>query len=37
MTIPEPADDEAIVFEEFFATGLRMPPHSALTEILIKF
>jgi hypothetical protein len=25
------------VFEEFFATGLRMSPHSALTEILIKF
>jgi hypothetical protein len=25
------------VFEEFFAVGLRMPPHPALIEILIKF
>jgi hypothetical protein len=24
--IPEPADDESVVFEEFYATGLRMPP-----------
>jgi hypothetical protein len=36
-TIPELADDEAIVFEEFFAAGLRMPPHPALTEILLKY
>jgi hypothetical protein len=36
-TVPESADDEAVVFEEFFAAGLRMPPHSALTEILWKF
>jgi hypothetical protein len=36
-TVPEPADDEAVVFEEFFAAGLRMPPHSALAEILWKF
>jgi hypothetical protein len=35
-TIPEPTDDEAIVFEEFFAAGLRMPPHPAFTEILLK-
>jgi hypothetical protein len=27
-TIPEPGDDEAVVFEEFFTVGLRMPPHS---------
>jgi hypothetical protein len=24
--IPEPVNDEAVVFEEFFAAGLRMPP-----------
>jgi hypothetical protein len=24
-TVPEPTDDEAVVFEEFFATGLWMP------------
>jgi hypothetical protein len=31
------ADDEAIVFEEFFAIGLRMPPQPVLTNILVKF
>jgi hypothetical protein len=36
-TIPEPADDEAVMFNEFFAVGLRMPPHPALTEILLKY
>jgi hypothetical protein len=36
-TILEPADDEVIVFEEFFTTGLRMPPHQALTDILVKY
>jgi hypothetical protein len=36
-TVPEPTDDEAVVFEEFFTTGLRMPPHPALTEILLKY
>jgi hypothetical protein len=36
-TISELADDDAIVFEEFFTMGLHMPPHPALTEILIKF
>jgi hypothetical protein len=35
--IPKPAIDEAIVFEEFFAIGLRMPPHPALTDILVMF
>jgi hypothetical protein len=35
--IPELATDEAVVFENFFATGLRMPPHPALTDILVKF
>jgi hypothetical protein len=35
--IPEPAVDEAIWFEEFFAVGLWMPLHPALTNILAKF
>jgi hypothetical protein len=35
--VPKPADDEAVVFEEFFAVGFRMPPHLALTNILVKF
>jgi hypothetical protein len=25
------------MFEEFFAAGLRMPPHPVLTDILVKF
>jgi hypothetical protein len=36
-TISEPAEDEAMVFEEFFATGIQMPPHSILMEILLKY
>jgi hypothetical protein len=35
--ILEPAPDEAIMFEEFFVASLRMPPHTALTDILVKF
>jgi hypothetical protein len=35
--VPEPNSDEAVVFEEFFTAGLRMPPHHVLTEILLKF
>jgi hypothetical protein len=35
--VPEPNSDEDVVFEEFFAMGLRMPPHRVLTEILFKF
>jgi hypothetical protein len=35
--VPEPAADEAIVFEEFFAAGLRMPSHPVLIDILVKF
>jgi hypothetical protein len=35
--ILEPAAEEVVVFEEFFAAGLRMPPHPVLTDILIKF
>jgi hypothetical protein len=29
-TVAEPAADEAVIFEEFFTVGLRMPPHSEL-------
>jgi hypothetical protein len=36
-TVPEPADHEAIVFEEFFVAGLRMPLHSTIMKILLKF
>jgi hypothetical protein len=36
-TILEPADDKAIVSEEFFAVGLLMPLHLVLTDILVKF
>jgi hypothetical protein len=36
-TVPEPHADEAVVFEDFFVVGLRMPPHPALTNILLHF
>jgi hypothetical protein len=36
-SVPEPRADEAIIFRTFFATGLRMPPHPVLTDILRKF
>jgi hypothetical protein len=36
-TTPEPGDDEAIIFEGFFITGLRMPPPAMLADILLKF
>jgi hypothetical protein len=35
--VPEPDDDEAVVYDDFFVTGLRMPPHSALGDILLHF
>jgi hypothetical protein len=35
--VPEPQPDEAVVFEEFFSAGLRMPPHLVLADILLKF
>jgi hypothetical protein len=35
--VPEPWVDEAVVFEDLFATGLHMPPHPALAHILQKF
>jgi hypothetical protein len=36
-TMPEPNNDELMVYEDFFATGLHMPPHPALANILEHF
>jgi hypothetical protein len=36
-SVPDPRLDEAVVFEDFFAAGLRMPPHPVLLDILHKF
>jgi hypothetical protein len=36
-TVPEPHVEEAVLFEEFFAAGLRMPPHPVLATILLKY
>jgi hypothetical protein len=36
-TVLELHSDEAMVFEEFFTAGLRMPPHPFLSDILLKF
>jgi hypothetical protein len=33
----EPVDDEAVVFEDFFAAGLWMPPQHVVAGILVKF
>jgi tRNA A37 threonylcarbamoyladenosine synthetase subunit TsaC/SUA5/YrdC len=35
--VPDPRLDEAVVFEDFFPAGLRMPPHPVLLDILHKF
>jgi hypothetical protein len=35
--VPDPGDDKAIVFEEFFVAGFWMPPQPVLTDILLKF
>jgi hypothetical protein len=35
--VPEPRANEVVVFEDFFAAGLRMPPHPILVYILRKF
>jgi hypothetical protein len=35
--VPVPRADEAILFEDFFITGLRMPPHLVPLDILHKF
>jgi hypothetical protein len=36
-SVPEPRVNETIVFEDFFAARLRMPPHPVLVDILCKF
>jgi hypothetical protein len=36
-TVLEPNASEAVVFDEFFTVGLRMPPHLVLSDILLKF
>jgi hypothetical protein len=36
-TMPEPDDDEAMVYEDFFVVGSRMAPHPALANILLHF
>jgi hypothetical protein len=30
-------DDEAVIYEDFFIAGLRMPLHPALADILLHF
>jgi hypothetical protein len=37
FTVPKLDDDEAVVYEDFFVTGLRMPPHPTLADILLHF
>jgi hypothetical protein len=32
-SIPDPLDNEAVVFEDFFAAGLCMPPHPVILDI----
>jgi hypothetical protein len=36
-SVPDPKKDEAVVFEDFFVVGLRIPLHPILLEILQKF
>jgi hypothetical protein len=36
-TILEANGDEVVVFEELFTTGLKIPPHPVLSDILLKF
>jgi hypothetical protein len=36
-SVLQPQPDKAVIFEEFFAAGLRLPPHLVLAEILQKF
>jgi hypothetical protein len=35
--VPDPHENEAAVFEDFFVAGLCMPPHPVLLDILRKF
>jgi hypothetical protein len=36
-SVPDPAENEAVVFKDFFIDSLRIPPHPVLLEILCKF
>jgi hypothetical protein len=36
-TVSEAKEDEAVLYEDFFVAGLRMPLHPALVGILLKF
>jgi hypothetical protein len=33
-SVPNPQENEAVVFEDFFVAGLHMPPHPVLMDIL---
>jgi hypothetical protein len=35
--VPEPDNDDAMVYEDFFVAGLRRPPHPSLVDILLHF
>jgi hypothetical protein len=35
--VPEPDNNEAIVYKDFFVAGLCMPSHLALANILLMF
>jgi hypothetical protein len=36
-SVSESCIDKAVIFEDLFTAGLRMPPHPVLTDILQKF
>jgi hypothetical protein len=36
-SVPDPRVNKAMVFKDFFAVGLCMPPHPVLVDILRKF
>jgi hypothetical protein len=36
-SVPNPHENEALVFKDFFTAGLHMPPHPVLLDILHKF
>jgi hypothetical protein len=36
-SVPDPQEDEVVVFEDFFTTSHRIPPHPILIDILHKF
>jgi hypothetical protein len=36
-SVLDPQENEVVVFKDFFAAGLRIPPHPILLDILHKF